>query len=87
MTAAITSPLSGNALVDIEIYNPQGVKVHQAYYDNQSFAAGGTKSFTTSWRVPSNAPRGTYTVKIGIFSPGWGSLHLWNNGAATFRVR
>jgi hypothetical protein len=87
VTATIASPVSGNALVDIEIYNPQGVKVHQAYYDNQSFAAGGTKSFTTSWRVPSNAPRGTYTVKIGIFSPGWGSLHLWNNGAATFRVR
>jgi hypothetical protein len=39
-----------------------------------------------SWAVPAGALPGTYTVKIGVFSPGWGTLHSWNNGAAQFAV-
>ena len=34
-----------------------------------------------------NLPRGTYTVKVGVFAPGWTAMYAWNNGAATFTVR
>jgi hypothetical protein len=73
--------------VDIEIYNPQGVKVHQAYFDGQTFTAGVTRSFSTTWRPPSGSVKGIYTVKIGVFSPGWGAMYLWNDSAVTFRLR
>ena len=87
MTARVTAPAAGNALVDIEIYDSAGVRVHQAVYDNQAFAAGQQRSFTTGWRVPSGARKGTYTVRVGVFSPGWGTMYAWNNSAATFTVR
>jgi hypothetical protein len=78
---------SGRALVDIEVYGPDGEKVYQRWYDNQSFSGGQTKSFTTQWNLPRSAPSGTYTVKVGVFSPGWGTLYTWNNSVATFTVR
>jgi hypothetical protein len=60
--------------------------VYQQAYDSQSFAAGQTRTYQPSWRVPAGAALGQYTVKIGIFRPGWGTLHHWNNQAATFTV-
>jgi hypothetical protein len=87
VTATVTSGSNASALVDIEIYDPNGLRVHQAFFDDQPFTAGSARSFNTSWTVPSGAARGTYTIKIGVFSPGWGALYQWNNAAATFRVR
>jgi hypothetical protein len=60
--------------------------VFQQFWDNQSFAANQSRTFTASWSVPLSAGTGTYTLKIGVFSPGWGTLLNWNNGAATFTV-
>jgi hypothetical protein len=73
--------------VDIEVYNSAGQKVYQSFWDGQSFKANTTRTFRATWRVPANAAPGTYTVKIGIFKPGWAGLVLWNNGARTFTVR
>jgi len=72
--------------VDIEVYAPNGQKVFQKYFDNSSFAANTPRSFAASWTVPTGAARGTYTVRIGVFSPGWGQLYSWNNEAVTFAV-
>jgi beta-glucanase (GH16 family) len=87
VTAFVTASMNANALVDIEIYGPTGNKIWQAYYDNQSFVGGTRRSFQRTWRVPGDAAVGTYTVKVGVFSRGWGSLYTWNNNAATFSVR
>ena len=76
-----------SALVDIEIYAPNGTKVHQRYFDNQPFAAGQRRTYTVSWAVPSGSAPGAYTVKIGVFGAGWRTLYAWNNGAATVTVR
>ena len=86
ITSAVTSATTGNFLVDVEIYGPSGAKVHQQYWDNQSFAAGETKSFTTTWVVPTTVVTGAYSVKIGVFAPGWGTLHHWNSAAGQFSV-
>jgi hypothetical protein len=86
LTVSVTSGSTRSALVDIEIYAPNGSKVYQTYFDAQSFTAGVTKKYTATWRLPDNAARGTYTVKVGVFSVGWGTLYHWNNSAGTFRV-
>jgi hypothetical protein len=87
ITAQVKSSTAASALIDIEIYGPDGQKIYQRVYDNESFSAGKTKSFSTRWLVPWTAPKGVYTVKIGVFSPGWGTLYTWNDAAATFKVK
>ena len=87
ITASVRASASTQALVDVEVYNSSGQKVHQQFWDNQSFSANSTRSFSTTWQVPSNLQPGAYTVKIGIFAPGWNGMFLWNNNARTFTVR
>ncbi|MFN0146144.1 MAG: hypothetical protein ACKVT1_06515 [Dehalococcoidia bacterium] len=78
---------AASALIDLEIYGPTGAKVGQVFYDNQTFAAGAVKRYTWTWAVPAAAAKGTYTVKVGVFAPGWGAFQYWNNGAKTFVVQ
>lgn len=87
MTAKGKSSQNTSALFDIEIYSPSGRKVYQKFYDNQSFTAGIVRSFGTSWTIPASAEKGIYTVKIGVFKPGWSGLLSWNDRAAQFTVR
>jgi hypothetical protein len=87
ITLSVKSATASSVLVDLEIYDSTGAKVFQQWWDNQSFAAGQTRSYSTSWSVPASATPGTDTVKIGIFAPGWSAFYAWNNGAATFTVR
>lgn len=86
ITARITSSAATTALVDIEIFSPSGVKLHTKGFDNEVFAANTQRSFIVNWFVPTNSAPGTYTVKIGIFTPGWVDLVHWNNSAITFTV-
>jgi hypothetical protein len=81
-----TAPASG-IVVDLEIYDPQGRKVAQQVFSGQSFAAGQTRSYTWTWPVGANRERTTYTIKIGVFSAGWSTLHLWENAAGSFSVQ
>ena len=84
--AKVTSTAQTRVLVDIEIYSPAGEKIHQEAFDDQTFGPGETKAFTTIWQVPGDAPSGEYTIKVGVFSPGWGKTHDWNDNAATVTV-
>ncbi len=81
------SSVATTALVDIEAYSASGEKVYQAYWDSQRFSANRTRSFSKTWTVPMDLAPGTYTLKIGVFRPGWGGLLHWNNGARTFVVK
>ncbi len=87
LRANVRTNVSANALVDIEVYSSSGQKVYQTYWDNRSFTANVTRTFSRTWTVPTNLAPGTYTLKIGVFKPGWTGLLSWNNGAATFTVR
>jgi hypothetical protein len=78
-----TSGALYNGIVDVEIYNSSGVRVGQTYWTNQSFTAGDTTTYTWNW---SSTNTGAYTVKIGVFTPGWADTLNWNNGAGTFYV-
>jgi len=85
-TASIRVNRKVSALVDIEIYDPDGQRAAQKFYDNEAFIPNTPRSFALSWTAPSNAVRGTYTVRIGVFAPGWSQLYSWNNSAVTFLV-
>jgi hypothetical protein len=87
ITTSVKSATATSTLIDVEVYNAAGSRVFQQVWDNQSFTAGQTRTFTASYAVPSNAGTGTYTVMVGEFSPGWGTVYAWNGGAGTFSVR
>ena len=70
-------------IVDLEIWDAAGGKVFQRYFEGQSFSAGETKSYGTSW---SAAAEGSYSFKVGVFGPGWSQVHLWANEAAVIRA-
>jgi hypothetical protein len=86
ITVGVTSGAAGTALIDVEIYDPNGQKAFQTWYDGQSFGAGQRREYSASWTVPGGAPAGTYTLKVGVFSPGWGQLYSWQNQVAQFGV-
>jgi hypothetical protein len=83
ITSSVTSNQSRTMLVDVEVYDPSSKKVFQQAFDNQSFTAGQQRTFSSSWQVASNATTGTYTIVMGLFSPGWGTLYAWNGSAGS----
>jgi hypothetical protein len=87
VTATVRATKASTAVVDVEIYGPNG-RVAQEWFDNSSLPANQSRSFTTTWQVPGNAVLGDYTVKIGLFEPGsqWQTLYHWNDSAATFSL-
>lgn len=84
-TFVAQSNTSGNYLVDFEIYNTAGIKVSQTFWDNQSFTAGQPKRFTLNVSL-GGLPDGNYTIKGGIFQPGWGTLLHWNGNIRSFQI-
>jgi len=87
ITAAVKSITASNALIDLEVYDASGAKVFQQAWDNQSFTAGQTTSYSAKWAVPATSAKGVYTIKIGVFATGWTRLYSWNNGASTLTVQ
>jgi lysophospholipase L1-like esterase len=85
LNVRVQSRTAGRWLVDVEIYGPNGL-AFQRYYDDQAFTAGQTRSYTPTWSVPAGSPAGTYYVKVGVFSPGWTSLHAWADSAGQIEV-
>jgi len=88
ITASFTAAVTSTAIVSIYVYAPDGTtELNQQYFDNQSFVAGETKTYTVTWQAPSTAAAGTYVVKLGAFPPGWRPQNYsWTDLAATFAV-
>jgi hypothetical protein len=85
ITAAIknTADASSNIIVDLEIYDQNGNRVLQKFFEGQSFIANEIKNYNVDW-TPSN--NGSYTLKVGVFSNRWTTNYLWNGNALTFTV-
>lgn len=81
-TLSTTGNIS-NAVVDLEVYDNSGSKIHQEFFGNQSFAADQAKQYQTSW-TPSTV--GTYTFVVGVFNNNWTNNYHWNGNAATVTV-
>jgi hypothetical protein len=76
---------SANAVIDVEVFDRSGKRVHQTALANL-FLAAGTHKFNASWAIPKEAPPGTYTVSVGVFEPNWTKLIIWKDALATFNV-
>lgn len=87
ITASVTATHEATVLVDIEVSDPGGVTVNQAIYDQQMLTANAARSLVASWRVPADALSGLYSIRIGVFAPGWSHLYHWNDRAAVVIVQ
>ncbi len=86
IASSVTSSQASTAAIDVEVFDPSNTRVFQQTWDNQAFMAGQPKTFNSAWQVPLTATTGTYTIRIGVFAPGWGSVYNWNNSAGSFSV-
>jgi len=85
-TSVQSSAASRNMVVDLEIYNAAGVKLAQTFYQGQNFARSQTRSYSWSYKLPSGAAAGKYTLMVGVFTAGWSSNVYWNSAATSFTV-
>src|SRR5688572_7652355 len=83
VTVTVKSSAARSALIDVEIADNRA-NVHQKWWDVQSFTAGQTRTYKTTWTAPATAALTTHTVRAGVFGNGWTSLQHWNNNAASF---
>jgi hypothetical protein len=86
-TRVCSGAAAADVLVDLELYDASGARVAQTVIGGQSFAAGEAKTYSWAYPVPATLGPGPYTVKVGLFSRDWSTLHLWENHAATFAVQ
>ena len=80
----LTSNATGLFLVDFELHDSQDHKVWQSWHDADGLTAGQPVTSSVEYLVA--LPPGRYTFKLGVFTPGWGSLRVWNNDAGTLTV-
>jgi Fe-S cluster biogenesis protein NfuA len=73
-------------LVDFEIYNAAGAKIHQQITTGQSFQSGERRTFRWVWPVPGTLAPGIYTIKLGFFAGNWATLYTWINAAGSIFV-
>ena len=64
-----------NILVDLEVYNSNGQKIYQTFFDNTELEAGTGREFAIYH--PANLPPGVYRYAVGVFNPGWDGLIEW----------
>lgn len=79
-----TGASMSNGITDLEIYNSSGTRVAQQSWSAQAIDTGRSGTFSYAW--PASSTPGTYTVKLGVFSPGWAATWHWNGSAATISV-
>ncbi len=78
-----TSANAAAVLIDFEVYDSAGRKVFQKVLDREDIKAGETRTYPLGWKADT---AGTYTLKIGVFSPDWSKLYVWNDAAAVAKV-
>jgi len=84
VTVQNTGGIARGILVDCEVKDARGSKVHQQFTEGQRFEPGATRSYTYTW-TPAEA--GTYSIDVGLFGPGWSPKHRFDAGVAKIEVR
>jgi len=84
-TLTASAPLTGT-VVDFYVYDAGGRPVAQTWLSPVGFAAGVPQPLSTVRVVPPILAGGTYTLKIGVFGPGWSPLYAWVDTVAAFTV-
>jgi len=71
-------------IVDMEIIDAAGNKVEQQVTEGQKLETGSSKLYTYRW---SPTAAGTYTLRLGVFGPGWTPKYYFNDSASLISVR
>lgn len=70
--ASVSGPI-----INLEIYNTQGAKVHQEFVDmTQVFASNTERNFAFKW-TPNTT--GEFRIALGVFGDNWNGLLHWEN--------
>ncbi len=86
ISVSVAANRAVDVLVDIEVSDSSGRGVFQLFFDNQHLEADAPRTYSAEWK-PAASASGTYTVRIGVFAPGWGGgLYHWNGAAATITL-
>jgi len=75
-----------NTVVDFYVYAADGSMVAQLYQNAGAFNAGARRAVRATWVVSRGQASGTYTIKLGVFSPDWSRLYVWDNNLASLTV-
>jgi hypothetical protein len=84
LTITCTAGSLTGGLIDLEIYDPSGVKVAQPTWTGQSFTTGQQRQYTYNWTAGSTT--GAHSLRVGVFSGDWSQLYHWNGNAGTVTV-
>lgn len=87
VSARVGTDLPTTVLVYLVVVDSSGQFVFQQAFDNVDLTPGQATLLAANWAVPGAAAPGPYTMKVGIFNPGWGTLVDWNDAAGTLTVR
>jgi hypothetical protein len=85
LATSFTASCRASGLVDFAVYNAAGGKVWTQRWGSQTMS-GRAQSYSAHWTTPIGLAAGTYTFKVGIFSPGWTTRYAWNDRAASFQL-
>jgi hypothetical protein len=86
ITGTVVNNASGainNVIVDMEVYNSQGTKLAQKFFENQNFTAGQSQNYTLNF-TPANS--GNYQIAMGVFNSDWTTNYIWNGNTSSFSV-
>ncbi|WP_052487076.1 cellulose binding domain-containing protein [Gordoniibacillus kamchatkensis] len=83
--ATVTASVYAEALVDVNVIRPDGVKALVQTFA-QTFEAAQAKHFPASWAVPQDAPAGPYKVEIDVLKPDRTQTYHVNADAGQFTV-
>jgi CubicO group peptidase (beta-lactamase class C family) len=84
VTVTNAGGLARGTLVDCEIKDARGAKVHQQFTEGLRFEPQTSRTFMYSW-TPKQP--GVYTVDLGVFGAGWNPKHRFDSGVARIDVR
>ena len=90
-TVHIAASVSANAaasglLVNLELHDPVGVKVGQWTVNGQSFVAGVARSYAWDFVVPTDAVPKSYSLTVGVVTPGFVTRYLWTDTPKRFAI-
>lgn len=63
-----------NGVVDVEIYGPNGNRVAQYFYEDETFEEGEVIEYVNSFVF---SQTGKYIIKLGVFTNGWRENLIW----------
>lgn len=76
--------LARGTLVDCEVTDAAGKRVHQQFTDGQRFEPRATRTYTYSW-TPKEL--GAYRIDVGVFGPGWSPKYRFDYSVVKVEVR